>query len=97
MRDKRRRDIDNFFKGAIDSLTAAEVITDDSQIVRLEGTKCDCQVCPEPFYLQIGEIDKDYKEEKEENDKDDKDDKEENDDEKPISMQQADLRPPSSP
>ena len=33
----------NYFKGGLDALTAVQVIEDDSQIVRIEADKCDCQ------------------------------------------------------
>jgi crossover junction endodeoxyribonuclease RusA len=42
--DKRRRDLDNFTKAALDALTAAHAITDDSAIDWLEvrrGERCE--------------------------------------------------------
>jgi crossover junction endodeoxyribonuclease RusA len=40
--DRRRRDIDNLQKGLLDALEHGGVYRDDSQIVRLEITKCEC-------------------------------------------------------
>jgi len=40
--DRRRRDLDNVLKAALDSLQHAGVFCDDSQIVRLVVEKADC-------------------------------------------------------
>ena len=37
--DKRRRDIDNFFKGLFDAMGYAQVYDDDSQIMELHAVK----------------------------------------------------------
>jgi len=56
MRDRRKRDLDNFLKGALDSLTGTGVIEDDSQISRIEADKCDCRDCPTSFFLLVREL-----------------------------------------
>jgi len=49
--DKRRRDIDNLCKGAIDSLQFSEVIVDDFYIDELYVKRCDERVGGEVEFI----------------------------------------------
>ena len=51
--DKRKRDLDNYCKAVLDACQNMGVIENDSNVLALEATKCECRHCPFPFTFKI--------------------------------------------
>ena len=45
-RDRRRRDLDNLFKAALDTLEKRGAFGDDRQVSRINAKMCRCRKCP---------------------------------------------------